>query len=438
MKQKLPTEIKEIAKRLKKAKAEGYIVGGYVRDMIMGFKPTDIDVFTNLNPKQIQKIFPEGYPLGTAQRLEKIFTINYNHIEISTYRKSGDRLEFGNDLKTHLSTCDFTVNALAMDIFSGEIHDLYNGIRDINALELKFIGNGLIRIEEDALRMLRAVRFVSTRGFELTDDTFSAIKEKARLIKNIAVERIQEEFSKLVMGEDIINSLEYLKTTNLALYMFPEFVLCFDHYSGKNHIFDVAKHISVAVENSPKDLAIRLALFFHDLGKPISFDGVHFLGHENESTKITLQRLKQYKYPKKIIKEVSLLVENHMFIGGYYDKKKVKKIITDRALRRLIVRLGSKEMMYKLLDVRDADRYANSFRKPDMALRKKVAEFYTKEYAFKISDLKVKGQDVLDTLNIEPSKRVGKILKQLFDEVCDKPELNNRGHLLKRMTKIGR
>ena len=436
MKIKLPKEIDEIIYRLDRINAQGFIVGGWVRDTLLEQKPKDIDIFTNLLPMRIQRFFPEGNVLGTAKRLGRAFTINFKGIEISTFRKNGERTEFGTNLKEHCSTCDFTINSMAVDIYNGNLYDYFAGEKDLHRDLLIFVGNPEKRIREDPVRMMRALRFVSTKELIIPLQTETYIKKLAHKIKLVPVEKIQTEFNKLLMGDNCKEALEFLYDTNLALYLFPKFHNCFNHWCGKSHEHDVGTHIILAVANAPKDLITRLTMFFHDQEKPSTYDGEHFFGHEIEGAKLAKQVMKQYKYSKNIIKEVGILIKNHMFNSVFYEDGK-RKYVSDKSLRKLMLKLdGNKERMYKLLDVRNADRFANSRKLPDKKLKIKIDKFFVKQTTFKISDLKISGKDVMTILELPSGKKVGDILKQLFDEIYQQPELNTKEHLLKRLEEI--
>lgn len=422
----IPEKVKPIAEKIK-GKGNAYIIGGFVRDSLMGLEPSDIDIFTDLQPDELKEIFPKGSVMGTAQRHERLFTLSYNDIEISTFRKNGERTEYGKTLKEHVLTCDFSVNAIAMDIFTGEVIDYVDGQEDIRSNRLLFVGEPELRIKEDPLRLIRAIRFASTRGFNISLDSLAAIKDNAHLIKTVGKQRIRDEFIKFILGNDVMNGMLAMYHTNLMLYLFPELVLCYGHYCGKSHKYDVFMHIATAVNHAPKDLETRLALFFHDQMKPKAFDGEHFLKHELYSAKLAKKRLKELGFKRQTMNTVSMLVENHMFSSR--DRTDgVKKMITPKAVRKLVAKVG-KEHIYQLMDIRDADRHANNDKMPDIEIRDMVYDILKNETALKITDMKINGTEVMDILQIGPCKEVGDTLKALFKKVMDTPELNTKEKL---------
>lgn len=432
---------KKILKRLNTAGFSGYVAGGAVRDLIMGKTPHDYDIATNARPDDIKKLFAKtidtGIEHGTVTVIEN--KIGY---EITTFRRDGayndnrhpDDVIYVNDPRTDCLRRDFTINAMMYNPESGVL-DFFCGKRDIRQGIIRCVGNAEARFREDALRMLRAIRFKAQLGFVLEDKTAQAIKKCAVLIKKVSRERILEELNKILLSENP-DGIRDLHNLGLLKFILPELERCFgEAQRNKYHIYDVGEHIMQAVKNTPGDLILRWAALLHDTGKPCcsSVDAqgiIHFYGHHRESRRIAVDILHRLHMDSASIKDISLLVENHDY--------RVEANFT--AVKRMMSKTGA-ELFEKLLILQRADNMAkNPKHLPDKLRRINGGlDIYRAVIAskqpYRISDLVVNGRDLMD-LGYRQGREIGDTLKALLDEVIIKPELNNRLYLMKRAREL--
>ena len=419
---------------------EGYLVGGWVRDRILGRECADIDIATDAPPETVTKIFrgenirviPTGVEHGTV-------TIIHEHLnpgvgyEITTYRHDvscdgrNATVKFAKTLKEDLSRRDFTMNAIAYDPITDEFIDPYGGIKDIGKGLIRCVGNADERFKEDHLRMLRALRFKANLGFEIETDTFEAIIMNSSLITKISAERIKSEIFKCFDKSDT-PSLMFRTEHLLRDAIFPELKPCIGFAQNKYHKHDVFNHTMIALDAVPKEYPlIRWAILFHDLGKPESCENygtphASFHQHEVISERMAKKIMRRLKFSNHEIKYISNLIRCHMFQHSS-DMK-------DSAIRRFVTKLG-RENIDAICIMKWADRTGSG--KPtgelnirNTGLRKRFDKILTDEAAFKLSDMKIDGHDIMEILEIEGGKELGIILKALFELVLDDPSLNNK------------
>lgn len=427
--------------KLESAGFEAYIAGGAVRDLIMGKAPHDYDIATNARPEDIKRIFSRtidtGIKHGTVTVIEN--KIGY---EITTFRHDGNYLdgrhpanvEFVNDAREDCLRRDFTINAMMFSPLCGLL-DYFGGIDDIKSSVIRCVGDPEQRFKEDALRMLRAVRFKAALGFAIDENTESAIKKYAVLIKKVSSERILEELNKILLSEhpDYIRDLHRL---GLLKFILPELERCFgEPQKNKYHIYDVGEHIMQTVKHTPPDLILRWAAIMHDTGKPCcpSTDQngiIHFYGHHRESRRITVDVLHKLHMDSASIRDIALLVENHDY--------RVEPNYT--AVKRMMAKTGE-ELFEKLLLLQKADNMAKSPKHLPEKLKRIngglniYRQVIASNQPYKISDLMVNGTDLMKC-GYKQGREIGDTLKILLDEVIIKPELNNRAYLLKRAKEI--
>jgi poly(A) polymerase/tRNA nucleotidyltransferase (CCA-adding enzyme) len=483
---KIPEYVQNIMGKLEGSGYEAYLVGGCVRDLFMERKPYDWDITTNAKPEEIQKIFPDSVyendfgTVGVKVRqfynskyrtgnIEKISADDSNEsgmiekveiVEVTPYRKETvysdkrhpDRVEFTSDIRDDLCRRDFTINSIALKIRNPkseirnkpqiqnpkfEIVDPFDGQKYIEAKIIKAVGNAEERFDEDALRLMRAVRFSAQLNFNIDEETKSAIKSKANLLKMVSHERVRDELVKLVGSENPEKGIILMQELGLLKIVLPEVEEGFGVDQNKHHKYNVFDHsvksLGFAAEYN-YNIYVRFASLFHDIGKPRSKEGegldATFHGHEYISAKMTAKILERLKFPKDFAEKVYTLVRYHMF---YYNVGEV----TDKSVRRLVRKVGP-ENIGELLEVRQAERKGSGVPKAEpYKLRhlKYMIEKVSRD-PLTVGMLKVDGNDVMKTLAIEPGRRIGYILNALLEEVIDNPDLNTKEYLLKRMEEL--
>jgi len=453
----LPKEIKSILDKLSKAGYEGYVVGGCVRDLLMGREPKDWDVTTNARPEEIQKIFPDNVyenDFGTVGIKTGSEDPTISIVEITPYRIEGkytdkrhpDEIKFAKTLEDDLSRRDFTVNSLAMDV-SGKITDLFEGQEDIKNKIIRTVGDPEERFSEDALRLLRAIRFTTVlnfsakggpaSGWEIEEKTFKAIKTNAELLRAISKERIRDEFVKIIESDNAYEGILLLEEAGLLQYIVPELREGIGVGQNLHHIYTVWEHNTRALKytaDKKYSLAVRLGALFHDVGKPKTKRGEGkystFYGHDVVGADITEKIMDRLKFPKDLSEKVTKLVRYHLF---YYNVDEV----TESSVRRLVVNVGP-ENMEDLIKIREADRIGSGTPKAVPYKLRHLKYIIDKVSHDPISAkmLKVNGEDVMKELKSGPGPKVGLILNSLLTEVLDDPTKNKKDHLKKRIQEL--
>lgn len=447
---KIPEELVKIGGIFRKNGFKAYLVGGAVRDMILGKKGHDYDLATNATPKQVMGIFKKVIPTGIAHGTVTIHIFGMQ-IETTTFRTEADytdgrhpdSIKFATTIEEDLSRRDFTMNAIAADLESGELTDPFDGQKDIRNKIIRTVGEPQERFGEDGLRPVRAVRFSGQLGFSIEEKTLAALSEPEVLKKtaSISVERFRDEFCKMLLCKRPSDSLKLLEKTGILNIFIPEFAIC-RNCSQKDsrgfHEFDVADHILYACDGAQKgNLEVKLAAFYHDIGKPECrtteiVDGeerVHFHGHETKSAQKALASMTALKFPNETIKNVVHLVQEHMF---YYEHS-----WSDAAVRRFIIRVKP-ENIENLFALRLADIYG-MHRTPLkegspawnilLEFRKRIESVLEKKSALGIKDLAVNGRDLMQE-GIPSGKAMGMILNELFETVTESPAMNEKEKLL--------
>ena len=367
MKYEIPAEVSRVTETLEKAGLKAFLVGGCVRDLLLGKKPKDWDITTSAKPEQIEKLFPKTVyenKFGTVAVINETEDEALKVIEVTPFRleakysdfRHPDSVTFASNLEDDLARRDFTVNALAIDI-KGEIIDPWNGQKDLKNKVIRAVGNAEERFREDALRLMRAVRFSTQLDFEIEKEAKLAIKKNAKLLDQISKERIRDEFVKIILSSSPMKGILLLEETGLLLFVVPELREGIETKQNKDHIYDVWEHSLRAMQHGAKrewPLETRLAALFHDIGKPRTREYVEekkdftFYGHDVVGAKMTQKIMERLKFSRKETEVVSKLVRYHMFFSD------VEKI-TLSAVRRLLVKVG-KENIWTLMNVRNCDR----------------------------------------------------------------------------------
>lgn len=419
---------------------EGYIVGGYVRDSLLGIEPSDCDFVTNLDYNKLLEIFKDFSPKEIGKHFG-IIQIIYNGkaYEIAKYRKDigtpenrkNQEIEFTNNIIEDLKRRDFTINAIAYD---GAIFRYVDGAEeDLNNKVLRFVGDPIERIKEDPLRIMRFIRFLTTKNLESAFE-IEKLKDYLYLLDKISMERIRDEFNKIILSKDIENALSILEKSGVLEYIIPEWSATID-FDQKNshHYLTVDEHIKKVVSLCDEDLELRIAALLHDIGKPQTFtldsEGKgHFYNHEIESAKIVESILKRMKYSAKISSSIKNLVLYHLNTFKNSGRKYVKKLINE---------MGKDEVL-KLFKLMEFDRIAHNpphdFRSLN-ELKRLYNEIIEKEEAVSIKDLKISGKDIIE-LGVSQGKEIGLVLKLIFERVLEDSSLNERKILIKLAKEI--
>jgi len=452
----IPKEVISIIKKLKKNKLEAYIVGGCVRDSLTQTKePNDWDVTTNAKPEEIQKIFPNSFYKNnflTVTVQTKSKDSRLQEIEITTYRS-----EMGYEDKRHprevrpvdtleedLSRRDFTVNAMSIDIEDKnnlKVIDFFNGQEDLKNKTIRTVGNPEERFSEDALRIMRAVRFATTLkgNWKIEEETSKAIKKHAKSLKLISQERIRDEFVKIIMSEKAAEGIELLRKLNILKQIIPEIEEGYKVKQNKHHIYDCYEHCIRSLDYAAKknfNKHVRISALFHDIGKKRKKKGegedATFYNHEIVGANMTFKILNRLKFPKKDVKKISKLVRYHLF---YYNPEEVG----ESSIRRLVRSVGP-ENMDELIELRMADRIGSGVPKAEPYKLRHLRYLVEKVSQDPLSTkmLKTNGNEIMKILQIQAGPKIGAILNILLGYILKDPKKNKREFLEKEIKKLGK
>jgi tRNA nucleotidyltransferase (CCA-adding enzyme) len=419
---------------LEKAGYEAYAVGGCVRDILLGKTPKDWDICTSALPEQAMQVFAGHHIIETGLQHGTITIIlEHEPFEITTYRVDGkytgnrrpEKVKFVNVLKRDLARRDFTVNAMAYNPGT-EIVDYYGGQQDLANKKIKCVGNPNKRFQEDALRIIRALRFAAALGFEVEENTALAMQENRKLLNYISAERIAAELNKLLLGNNIRELL--LEHFGVLSEVIPELKPAkgFEQ-NNPYHCYDVLNHILYSVENAPKDVVIRLSMLLHDIGKPKCYSeagGVgHFYGHPQESADTAKNILSRLKYDNDTIKAVTQLVL-------YHDSE----INCKQHIKRWLNKIGE-NLFRQLIEVKKADALAKAehVRQNELhelnSLLILLDEIIAEQQCFCLKDLAVNGSDLIGA-GVPQGAKIGVILNKLLDMVIEDKAMNDKAVLL--------
>lgn len=450
----IPQEVQSVVESLEKQGFEAFVVGGCVRDLLRGKDPQDWDVATNATPEEIQKVFPSNFyenKFFTVTVLTESEDPKLKEIEITTYRsdvgyadrRHPEEVKYAKTIEEDLSRRDFTVNAVALkfDIKNLKLDfiDPFGGQKDLEKKLIRAVGVPAERFQEDALRMMRAVRFFATIGFAIERETRKAIQENAGLLKEISQERVRDELIKIINSERAMEGIEELRETKLLSFILPELEEGYGVGQNKHHIFTVWEHNLKALGYAVRqkwNFDVRLASLLHDVAKPRVKKGEGkdstFYNHEVVGGKMAEKILARLKFPTKQIEKISDLVRYHLF---YYNVGEV----TDSSVRRLLAKVGP-EKIEELLQVRMADRIGSGVPKAEPYKLRHLRYVLDKvsQDAISAKMIKINGNDILKLLAIEPGPKVGLILNILLGEVLEDPKKNDTEGLTKRAEELGK
>lgn len=459
----LPATISSILTTLHKAGFEAYVVGGSVRDLLLHTTPKDWDITTSASPEEIQQLFPKHFyanAFGTVTVLTGSDEVGLKEVEVTTYRTDGEytdqrhpnEVAFTKSLTEDLARRDFTINAMAMAEKHSKLEpyneaavaiedmiviDPFGGIQDLHTKVIRAVGDPNQRFQEDALRLLRAVRFVAQLNFTIEEGTQAALTKNASALEAVSHERIRDELVKMVMGQHPEAGFNLLQQTGLLSYILPELMEGVGVGQNKHHIYTVFEHCVKSLQFAVQfdySLPVRLAALFHDIGKPRTKrkqgDDYTFYAHEIVGAQITEKLMKRLKFDNDVISKVVHLVRHHMF---YYDVGKV----TEAGARRLLRRVG-KEHFDDLIKLRIAERKGSGVPKAE-PYRLRHLQFMVEKASkepISVGQLAISGSDLMEDLSITPGPIIGGILNALLAEVIEDPAKNTKEFLLGRAKQL--
>lgn len=467
----VPQPVLDILQILEKNHFDGFIVGGSLRDLLLKREPKDWDITTNATPEQIQALFPDSVyenDFGTVGVKVPRFlqatpeSQETDIIEVTTYRTESqytdhrhpDTVTFVRTIEEDLARRDFTVNAMAAKVSEREnddgttlltIVDPFGGEEDLQAKQIKAVGNPEERFQEDALRILRAIRLLvelspSKKNPELLEwtleeKTLGAMKKFSGSITKLSTERIRDEFSRIILSPHPRQGVELLHEVGILQHFLPELERGVGVTQNLHHIYTVWEHNVRALETCPSDkLSVRLAALFHDIAKPETKRGegyrATFYNHDHVGARVTKLVLERLRYPRKIIDHASMLVDNHLF---YYNVGEV----TEASVRRLLKRVG-RENMDDLMAVRIGDRLGSGVPKAKPYKLRHLEYMIDKvsQDAVSVKMLKLNGVELMQELELKPGPKIGAILDCLLAEVIEDAKKNERGALLDRAREL--
>lgn len=435
----LPDKVKHIIDILTQAGYEAYAVGGCVRDSVLGRTPEDWDITTSASPHQVKEIFPRTVDTGILHGTVTVMD-GTEGFEVTTYRIDGEYEDFRHPREVTFTSCleedlkrrDFTINAMAYNEEQGLI-DIFGGIQDIKEQVIRCVGDPRERFTEDALRMMRAVRFAAQLGFEIEDDTLRAIVELSPNLAGISAERIQAELVKLLVSEHP-EEMRTVYETGMSEVFLPEFDDMMEtHQNNRYHCYNVGQHSIVAMQNIRADKILRLTMLLHDVAKPVcknvDENGIyHFYGHAKVGAEMAKKILRRLKFDNETIRRVSTLILWH-------DDRPV---LREAPVRRAIHRIGLKQYP-NLFEVQRADALAKKEYRRGEKLKSICTyeglynEIMEKHQCLTVKDLAVTGDDLI-ALGMEPGKEIGKMLHFLLMHVLEYPQ-DNTPEILRNLAK---
>lgn len=447
----IPKEVQHVADILESHGFEAYLVGGCVRDLLIGKQPKDWDITTDAHPNEIESFFPNTYinnDFGTVGVVnEETEDPTLKVVEVTPYRTESeysdarrpDSVEFGVSLTEDLKRRDFTVNAIAYRLKDESIVDLFGGEEDITHKRLRAVGNPTERFKEDALRMMRAVRLAVELGFVIESETMAAITENSTNLSRISKERIRDEFSRILESKQPMQGIIFLEKLQLLQFVAPDLLRGIGVEQNQAHAFDVYEHLLRTMQHAADkdwEFDIRLAGLFHDISKPETRRWSDekkdwtFHGHEVVGARVAKKALQDLKFPRERIERIVTLIRWHMFFSDPAQ-------ITLSAVRRTIANVGQ-ENIWDLLKLRRCDRIGTG--------RPKEQPFRLRKYTAMVEEalrdpisvkmLKIDGSRIMELTGEKPSKKLGDTLNALLEEVLDEPTKNTPEYMEKRALEL--
>ena len=443
---KIDSNAIDICVRLARAGHKGWIVGGCVRDLLLGKTVSDWDVATDARPDEVMKLFPRVVPTGIEHGTVTV-VIKGTPYEVTTLRgdaaysdgRRPDAVVFVDDIASDLARRDFTINAMAIDPLAPALIDLWDGQKDLAERVLRAVGEPMERFAEDGLRVLRAARFAATLECAIESKTLAAISPNLPTYRKVSAERIRDEWVKTMKARSPSRAFEVMRTTGILEATLPELLESVGCEQNRYHAFDVWTHSMVCLDACEGDPPLRIAALLHDLGKPRTrarseeTGDYTFYRHETVGAEMARAALTRLRFSNEECERITLLVQNHLVC--YSDEW------TDKAVRKFMRRV-TRERIVDLYALNRADILAKG---KDVTaelaglerLKARVAGVLEAKDALSVKELKVNGTDVMRELGIPPSRRVGQILEGLLEKVVEDPRLNERDALLSLIREQG-
>ena len=441
----IPEEVKTVCCKLQAAQYEAYIVGGAVRDYYVGRTPKDWDISTNARPSQVMKLFDKVIPTGLLFGTVTVHIGNVE-VEVTIYRSDGqysdgrrpDEVSFSDSIEADLSRRDFRMNAMALDPINGRVLDPFCGSKDIGDKVINTVGKAQDRFDEDGLRIMRAIRFSSQLGFEISRDVFQAIVQHRRKLEQVSMERIKDELLKILKSNHPGTGIELMFDTKVMELVIPQFMRTKDCLQNKWHSFDVYGHTICVVENLPPDPILRLAGLLHDIGKPDTQSPhphnkgeFRFLDHDKVGALYAEGITKRLKLSNDEVSRVVHLIKNHM--------RMMEIPQSDSGIRKLIrdLRVDNIEdfILFRRADMTDnPKKYAliDEFNRDCDRIRTVIANHPVLDS----KGLAINGNDLMIHLGIAGGPFIGKIIRFLTERVIEHPELNTREKLFQLLEEM--
>lgn len=459
-----PEDVLYISRKLREKGFEVYLVGGSVRNLLLHegednvrLRDSDYDFTTNATPQQVISIFREKPSEGNNR--SRTFTIptglshgtvtvvmeredGPHHYEMTTFRIDGTYVDgrhpaqvaFSSSLEEDLSRRDFTVNALAYDVLNGELFDPCEGLKDLKHGLIRTVGDPVARFTEDGLRPVRACRIAAQLGFKIEKKTFEAIPLTMDVIKKVSMERVHDEFMKMMRSEKPSVGIEYMRETGILGLFMPEVMEGYAVDQNEFHRHDVYYHNLYSCDAVPPEKPlVRMAALFHDIGKPraknyaiSNGNGNVFYNHEIIGERMAERVLKRLKFSNNDLRTITRLVKMHMF---YYTEE-----WSDGAVRRFLRKIdGNMEFLSDLFELRKADRIGSGLKSGEadilVRFRKRISAIVEADNALKVTDLEIDGNEIMAHFKIKPSPAIGRMLEYMLEKVLDDPALNKKEDL---------
>ena len=430
--QKIPSIVLDISRRLIESGFQAFIVGGALRDSLLGSHAQDWDVATDARPEKIHDLFCEMTRFDLKHGTVTL-VFRRRHYEVTTFRGTGG---FGSSIEEDLAHRDLTFNAMAYDITSKRIIDPFGGKEDIVRKVVRAVLNSIERYNEDPLRMMRAIRFSSELGYSIEPETLMAINTMAQAIDRVAKERIRNELLRILMVSRPSFGFNLMRKTGLLKMILPELLEGYRKRQNNYHKYTIYRHTMETVDSIEGDPILRLSALFHDIAKPRVRKKIkgrwRFFGHADASAKLCREIMLRLRFSNEQIDRVTHLVANHMF--------DYKKELSDKAIRRFIRRIGADDIN-NLISLRKADDLAHGHGRAsekDLELfGERIEAARRQSPPLSISDLAVNGRDIMNILGLQPGPKVGKILNQLLEVVIERPEHNQKDKLIEILKDMG-
>jgi tRNA nucleotidyltransferase (CCA-adding enzyme) len=441
---RIPAPVIALCRRLTVAGHEAHLVGGGIRDLLLGRTPADFDVATSARPEQVMHLFGETFAIPTGLQHGTVTVLTgegdaRHAVEVTTFRGEGAYLDgrrpstvtYVSSLAEDLSRRDFTMNAVGYDPLADKLSDPFDGRGDLERRLIRAVGDPAQRFREDGLRPMRAVRQATQLEFEIEPATLAAITETLDVFRKVSAERIRDEMLKLLRAPRPSRGIDLLRQTGLMDDVLPELLESVGVTQNRFHKFDVYQHTLAAVDATRGDAIVRLGALLHDIGKPRARqprEGApgefSFFKHEYTGAEMADAVCRRWKLPTADRERVVAIVANHMF---FYTPD-----WTDGTVRRFVRRVGN-DVLDALFALREGDIAGRGFGEdPEVELgelRRRVAAVASADAALRVTDLAIDGKDVMRILNIGPGRLIGVVLERLLERVLDDPSLNERATL---------